>query len=127
MIDFTNEDNYLYEFENLALSLNPDKKLEDEDIIKLNKTEIKNLAINTYSCFKNNNKKINYFQYISSMENEDCKNALKYVFPKIKLEKIVDYINNIEKISKIRKEFYIAIIRFRYELLEKAYKEILNQ
>ena len=40
--DFTNDENVLYEFENLALSTNPDKKIETElndimDVIKENK------------------------------------------------------------------------------------------
>lgn len=130
MIDFTDDNNILYEFENLALSTNPDKKietelkdimevleqnkminteetkekfwdmfvidsligntdrhngnwgfllnketkevefspiydcgsclnpmLEDEEIQKINKTELKNLVINSYSCIKENGKK----------------------------------------------------------------------
>ena len=39
--------------------LNP--MLEDSDIQKISETELKNLAINTYSCIKENGKKINYW------------------------------------------------------------------
>ena len=46
--DFTDNENVLYEFENLALSTNPNKKIE---------TELKNLAMNCYSCLKENGKK----------------------------------------------------------------------
>ena len=134
--DFTDDNNVLYEFESLALSTNPDKKigteledilevvdeskmidtfdtrekfwdmfvidsnigntdrhngnwgfilnnktkeiifapiydcgsclnpmLEDTEMEKLNETELKNLAINCYSCIKENGKKINYITY----------------------------------------------------------------
>lgn len=66
--DFTNIDNILYEFENLALSTNLDKKIE---------TELKNLAINCYSCLKEEGKKINYMAYIKQMKNKECNNAIK--------------------------------------------------
>ena len=38
--------------------LNP--LLEDEEISKLNDTELRNIIYNVYSCFKINNKKIHY-------------------------------------------------------------------
>ena len=57
--DFTDNENVLYEFENLALSTNPNKKIE---------TELKNLAMNCYSCLKENGKKIHYMTYIKQKE-----------------------------------------------------------
>ena len=144
--DFTSNNDVLYEFENLALSTNPDKKietelndimevietntiidsvstknkfwdmfvvdsligntdrhngnwgfllnkktgevrfspiydcgsclnpmLEDSDISGLNETELKNFALNCYSCIKENGKKINYMSYIKDGNNEECK------------------------------------------------------
>ena len=38
--------------------------LEDEEIEKMNETELKNLARNCYSCLKENGKKIHYMTYI---------------------------------------------------------------
>ena len=195
--DFTDQEHVLYEFENLALSTNPDKKietelndiievieeskminkeetkekfwdmfiidsligntdrhngnwgfllnkntgnaefspiydcgsclnpmLEDEKIMKINETELKNLAINCYSCLKENGKKINYMTYINKMENKDCNNAIKRVFTKINIEEIKKFIDNIECISNVRKEFYKKIIEQRYKILSKVYKEL---
>ena len=172
--DFTNENRVLYEFENLALSANPDKKieteisdimevieeikkmkqinislndninekfwdmfiidsiigntdrhngnwgiivdsktskaqfapiydcgsclnpmLEDEELERISETEIKNLAINCYSCIKENGKKINYMTYIKSLKNEECNSAIKRIFKKISIEKIDNFINEI--------------------------------
>ena len=139
--DFTDSNKILYEFENIALSTNPDKKIEtelsdilnvldenkiiystkikekfwdmfiidaligntdrhnwnwgflvdnktnkiefapiydcgsclnpmidDDEIEKLQENEIKNLAINCYSCLKENGKKINYIMNINYQE-----------------------------------------------------------
>ena len=197
--DFTNDDRVLYEFENLALSTNPDKKieteikdimsvieesnnlinslevkskfwdmflidsiigntdrhngnwgfilnkktgevkfspiydcgsclnpmLEDEAIENLNETEIKNLAINCYSCLKENGKKINYMTYIKHMVNEECNKAIIRNFNNIKIKEINDFIDNIDSISKTRKEFYKKIINQRYEIIKEVYDKII--
>jgi hypothetical protein len=195
--DFTDDNNVLYEFENLALSTNPDKKieteikdimevieenkminteetkqkfwdmfvidsligntdrhngnwgfilnkntgkvefspiydcgsalnpmLEDEEIERLNETELKNLAINCYSCLKENGKKINYITYIKEMKNEECNVAIKKLFLNINIDEINKFINNIDCISTERKEFYKKIIEKRYSILRETYKNI---
>lgn len=197
--DFTDNENSLYEFENLALSINPDKKIateisdiidvieesdiidiektkarfwdmfiidsligntdrhngnwgfilniptnkikfapiydcgsclnpmiEDEAIEKSNETEIKNLAINCYSCLKENGKKINYFSYIKSMKNEDVNNAIIRVFDKINILKITEFIDNIEGIKEVRKEFYKKLICIRYDIVKEVYEKLEN-
>ena len=197
--DFTDSEHVLYEFENLVLSTNPDKKIEtelsdiievikeskminnketlnnfwdmfiidcligntdrhngnwgfllnkitgkvefspiydcgsclnpmieDEQINKINETELKNLAINCYSCIKENGKKINYITYIKRMENEDCNDAIKRVFEKIDIIKIENFINSIEGMTNIRKEFYKKIITQRYEIISKVYDSIVS-
>ena len=195
--DFTSDENELFEFEGLALSTNPDKKIdtelsdiidvideckminsietklkfwkmfvvdaligntdrhngnwgflvnkktkqvtfapiydcgsclnpmiEDEEIERLNDTELKNLAINCYSCLKENGKKINYMAYLKCMKNEDCNNAIKEIFPKININQIKDFINQINYMSEKRKEFYINIIEQRYIIIESICKKI---
>ena len=195
--DFTDEEHILYEFENLALSTNPDKKIEteledimevieeskmidtqeitekfwdmfvidsiigntdrhngnwgfilnkktsninfspiydcgsclnpmieDEELKKINEAELKNLAINCYSCIKENGKKINYMSFINLMKNEECNNAIKRVFKNIDIEKIKYFIDDIEEMSNIRKEFYINLVNYRYEVLKETYNNI---
>lgn len=176
--DFTNENYVLYEFESLALSTNPDKKigteledilevveeskmidtndtrekfwdmfvidsiigntdryngnwgfilnnknkeitfapiydcgsclnpmLEDTEMEKLNDTELKNLAINCYSCIKENGRKINYITYIKNAKNEECNKAICRMYSKIDIEKINKFIDEILYMSDIRKKF----------------------
>jgi len=198
--DFTDEKHILYEFENLVLSTNPDKKietdindimevlnesknliaddsvrekfwdmfvidsligntdrhngnwgfildketgkvafspiydcgsclnpmLEDEELRNINEIELKNLAINCYSCLKENSKKINYFSYIKQMNNEECNNAIKRCFGSINLENIESFIDKIDCMSDVRKDFYKKIIRFRYEILKQVWKNLTN-
>ena len=193
--DFTDDEHILYEFENLALSTNPDKKietelsdimevieenkmintietkekfwemfvidsligntdrhngnwgfllnkktgkvsfspiydcgsclnpmLEDEELKKMNETELKNLAINCYSCIKENGKKINYMSYIKQRKNSECNNAIKRIFSNIDINKIIEFIDKIETMSKVRKEFYKSIINCRYEIIRNVYE-----
>ena len=195
--DFTDNENVLYEFENLALSTNPDKKIEtelndimevieenkminteetkqkfwdmfiidsligntdrhngnwgfllnkdtgknefspiydcgsclnpmieDEEMKSLNETELKNLAINCYSCLRENGKKINYMTYIKQMKNEECNNAIKRLFTSINIDEIKKFIDSIKCISDVRKEFYKKIIEQRYEIIEMVYAHI---
>ncbi len=201
--DFTDENHVLYEFENLALSVNPDKKidtelsdimevieeikkltqinlkiidnikekfwnmfiidgligntdrhngnwgllvnkvskqaefspiydcgsclnstLEDNKIEKINETELKNLAINCYSCIKENGKKINYMTYIKSTKNIDCNKAIINIYKKINIEEINNFIDKISSIGSFRKEFYKKIISYRYEILKSVYKKL---
>lgn len=195
--DFTDNNNILYEFENLALSTNPDKKigveledilevideskmidivdtkekfwdmflidsiigntdrhngnwgfilnnktkeitfapiydcgsclnpmLEDKEMEKLNEAELKNLAINCYSCIKENGKKINYITYIKSMKNEECNRAICRMFKKIDINEINRFIDEIQYMSDTRKEFYKKIIKLRYDIIKEVYEKL---
>ena len=79
------------------------------------------------SSLKIDGKKINYFDYISSLENEDCNKALLKIFPRINLDKINEIIDGVKIISNVRKEFYKKIIRMRYEkILKFSYDKLMN-
>ena len=196
--DFTDEENELYEFESIALSSNPDKKigtevedimeviktnkmicsdtskmfwkmfiidaligntdrhngnwgflinvktqkiefspiydcgsclnplLEDTEIEKLDEIAIKNLAINCYSCLRENGKRINYINYIKKMINKECNDAIKEIFLDIKINEINKFIDEIEGISNIRKAFYKSIINYRYICIKDVYEIIIS-
>ena len=100
--------------------------LEDKQIEYISEVELKNLAINCYSCIKENGKKINYMSYIRQMQNEECNNAIKRLFSSINIEEINKFIDNIECISNIRKDFYKNIIEQRYEIIKIVIAKILT-
>ena len=83
-----------------------------------NQNKINFLAISPFkkSYLIYDNKVINYFNFISSLENEDCNEALKRIVPKIDIEKIIQIINDLP-LEKIQKNFLITILQKRKELL----------
>ena len=62
--------------------------------------------------------------YIKQMKNEECNNAIKRLFVNINIEEIEKFIDSIECISNIRKNFYKQIIEQRYDILKKVYENI---
>lgn len=102
--------------------LNP--LLEDTELENMNSAEIKNLAINCYSCIKLNGKKINYMSFMQKMKNKECNDAIKRRFKKVNINEINYFIDGIESISNVRKKFYKEIISYRYNNLENIYEKL---
>lgn len=74
-----------------------------------------------------NDKKVNYKTFLFEAQNKECNNALIRVTPKINIESINDFINNLEGISDLRKQFYKTMIAERYEkIILPAYEKVLN-
>ena len=80
------------------------------------------------SALKIKGKKINYFGFITGLENEECNKALIRIFPKINLEKIYKIIDQTPYITDIRKEFYKKILNMRYNIiLKNSYESLKNK
>ncbi|WP_177162411.1 HipA domain-containing protein [uncultured Fusobacterium sp.] len=105
---------------------------EDEKLkIFLNSKEEMEMRVFKFpnSAIKENEKKINYFEFLISTTNEECLNSLKKIVPKIKekTEIIENFIDSIEELSEIRKKFYKKILNMRKELiLEPALERAKN-
>lgn len=67
------------------------------------------------SAIQKNGKKINYYAFISSLENEDCSQALKRILPRIDMKKIAGIIDETPFISDLQKDFYKTMIAARKE------------
>lgn len=65
------------------------------------------------SAIMQDGKKIRYFDYISSLQNEDCNRALKRIVPRIDMEKIKEIINHTPFISDLQKKFYLTLLTER--------------
>jgi len=65
------------------------------------------------SAIMQDGKKIKYFDYISSLQNEDCNRALKRIVPRIDMEKIKEIINHTPFISDLQKKFYLTMLTER--------------
>jgi len=62
-----------------------------------------------------NGKKIKYFDFISSLQNEDCNRALKRIVPRIDMAKIRTIIEETPFITDLQKRFYITMLEKRKE------------
>ncbi len=106
-------------------------QLTDEQIEKvLNNPQDINIRIyeRPLSALLLDNKKINYYDFINSLGNEDCNEALRRIMLKINMDKINNIINSTSYISDVRKEFYKTILEKRYEkILVTAYKKMLGR
>ena len=79
------------------------------------------------SGIKINNQKIQYFKFISSLENDDCNKALKRILPKIDIDKIYKIVDDTPFISDLHKNFYKTILKERKErILDFSYQKLCN-
>ena len=69
------------------------------------------------SAITKNGKRINYFDFISSLENDECTQALIRMAPEINNaeSKIFELIDDISYISDIQKQFYKTMLKERKE------------
>ena len=65
------------------------------------------------SAIMQDGKKIKYFDYISSPQNEDCNCALRRIVPRIDMGKIKEIIDHTPFISNLQKDFYLTMLTER--------------
>lgn len=80
------------------------------------------------SGIKVNGQKIRYFDFISSLENEGCNQALKRILPRVDMEKIRRIVDEIPILSELQKSFYKTILKERKErILDFSFQKLLNR
>lgn len=67
------------------------------------------------SAIMENDKKISYFDFISSLQNKECNDAVKRITRRINMEHIFRLIEETPSISRIQKDFYQTMIAERKE------------
>ncbi len=60
-------------------------------------------------------RKINYFDFISSLQNEDCNAALERIVPGIDMGRINALVEGTPFISELQKRFYVTMLAERKE------------
>ena len=77
------------------------------------------------SGIKINGQKIQYFKFISSLDNKDCNEALKRILPRIDINNIYRIVDETPFISDLQKEFYKTMLRERKErILDFSYQKL---
>jgi hypothetical protein len=69
------------------------------------------------SAIKQNDRKINYYDFLTKTENADCGAALKRIYGRADMEKIRMFINDVPYISDLQKRFYDRYITARLDML----------
>lgn len=60
-----------------------------------------------------NEKKIKYFDFLSSLSNEDCNRAMERIIPRINMKRINWIIENMPFINDLQKRFYTTLLEER--------------
>ena len=101
----------------------------DAEIMKMTIDNQKERELRIFSIplsgIKLNNQKINYFDYISSLENKDCNEALKRIVPKINLDSINKIIEETPFIDELQRNFYrIMLTERKKRILDFSMKKL---
>ncbi len=93
----------------------------DETVMKKVLTVEEELNARVYqfptSALKLNGRKINYYDFITSRNNDDCNAALDRMKNRIDMEKISDFIDTVPYINELQRDFYKKYISARYEII----------
>lgn len=77
------------------------------------------------SSIMQDGRRINYFEFISSLQNTDCNQALKRIVPKIDMSKIQRIINETPGLSDLQREFYSTILSERKaKIIDFSFKKL---
>jgi hypothetical protein len=104
-------------------------QLAAEDIpTVLNSEEEINKRIFTFpmSAIEENEQKVSYFAFISSLKNEDCNAALKRVHGRIDMEQIGNIVEETPMLLPVQKEFYQIMLQERKaKILDYSMEQLL--
>ena len=80
------------------------------------------------SAIKLNGRKINYYDFLMSAGQSDCNATVQRIEPKINLEQINGFIDEVPYITKLQKGFYKRYITARFEqILKPAYDMVRSE
>ena len=80
------------------------------------------------SAIKLNGRKINYYDFLMSAEEPECNAAIQRMVPKINLEQIKGFIEEVPFITELQKTFYKRYITARFEqILKPAYDMVMSE
>lgn len=79
------------------------------------------------SAIEENGAKIPYFDFISSLKNEDCNEALKRISERIDLNEIQDFLERVPELLPLQREFYLTMLTERKERIIDYSMNLLMQ
>ncbi len=109
--------------------LYPQLAVEDMNSVLENESEIdRRIFVFPTSAVEEDGKKLSYFEFISSLKNSDCNDALKRIYDRIDMKKINCLVEETPFITPVQKEFYQIMLRERKEkILDYSMELLLKQ
>lgn len=129
---------FLYNVENDTMELAPVYDCgsclypqADENIMEATLNDPKERDLRIFSIplsgIRLNGQKIKYFDFLSSLEYEDCNEALKRIHPKIDINKISKIIDETSYITHLQKRFYkTMLIERKKKILDFSLNKLNN-
>lgn len=68
----------------------------------------------------------NYYDFLTKAEHDGCNEAVRRIVPRIDIQQIFDFVENVPYISELQREFYKKYISARYELIMLPALEIVQ-
>ena len=109
--------------------LYPQLAVEDMKSVLENKEEInKRIFVFPSSVIEENGKKIPYFEFISSLKNEECNAALKRIYGRIDMEQLNKIVEETPALLLEQRDFYKIMLWERKEnILDYSMEQLLKQ
>jgi hypothetical protein len=109
--------------------LYPQLAMEDMKNVLENKEEInRRIFVFPSSVIEENGKKISYFEFISSLKNEECNAALKRIYERIDMEQLNKIVDEATVLLPIQRDFYKIMLWERKEkILDYSMEQLLKQ
>lgn len=80
------------------------------------------------SAIRINGTKINYYDFIASLSNSGCNEALDRLYPRIDIQKICETVLDMPELSDLQKEFYCTMLTERKEkILDVSYEKLVGK
>lgn len=95
----------------------------DEEVMQkvLTNEDARNARVYQFptSAIKQNGRKINYYDFLTTAKEAGCNAALQRIVPKINMEQIGKFIEEVPYITELQKSFYKRYILARFEQILK--------
>lgn len=80
------------------------------------------------SAIKVDGRKINYYDFLQAAKNQDCNDAVMRMAPKINMDEICTFVEEVPSLDATQKRFYQVYLTARHQrIIEPAYVHLLDQ
>lgn len=80
------------------------------------------------SAIKVDGRKINYYDFLQAAKNQDCNDAVMRMVPKINMDEICAFVEEVPSLDATQKRFYQVYLTARHQrIIEPAYVHLLDQ